>query len=96
MDVSKACGVTEVLVMGFKALHRSHNIAGFGMRMDETRQSAHACGQEIDIIKNVTYLGIALCSTMAGSSGSLWWVGLARCCGLPQDEYMVLPIHRRT
>ena len=47
----------EVKHLGLKVSWAKTKVQVFGGMLDETVQSVHACGEDIEILKNFTYLG---------------------------------------
>ena len=47
----------EVKPLGLKVSWAKTKVQGFGGVLDETVQSVHACGKDIEILKNFLYLG---------------------------------------
>ena len=79
----------EVLVMALEALHEEVKLLGikvswaktkvqvFGGVQDETAQSVHACGEDIEILKNFTYLGGVVHNDSRSSQEVILRIGLA-------------------
>ena len=78
----------EALVMAFKVLHEETKPLGlqvfwpkskvqvFGGLLDETVQSIHACGEDIDILESFTYLGSVVHNNGGSHKKVLQWIGL--------------------
>ena len=76
----------EVLVMALEALHEAVKPLGlkvswakklFGGALDETLQSVHACGEDFEILKNLTYLGSVVYNDGGSSQEVTRRIGLA-------------------
>ena len=79
----------EVLVMALEALHKEAKPLGlqvswsktkvqvFGGLLNETVQSIHACGEDIDILDSFTCLGNMVHNNGGSRQEVLRWIGLA-------------------
>ena len=91
----------EVLVMALKVLHEDTKpsalqvscpktkVQVFGGLLDETVQSIHVCGKNIDILDSFTYFGSLVHNDGGSCQEVLWQIG-PRCYGLAQHKYLVL------
>ena len=61
--------------------------------LDETVQSVHACGEDIEILKNFTYLGSVVHNEPRSHTAD--WPGPRR-YGLAQHEYLAFSIFVQT
>ena len=78
-----------ILVIALKALHEEAKPLGlqvswpktkvqvFGGLLDETVQSIHACGEDIDILDSIKYLGSVVHKNGESCQEVLRWIGLA-------------------
>ena len=65
----------------------------FGGLLDETVQSIHVYGKDIDILDSFPYLGSVAHNNGGSRQEVLWWIGLAHdVYGLAQHEYLVLSV----
>ena len=67
----------------------------FGGLLDETVQSIHACGEDIDILDSFTYLGIVVYNNGGSCQEVIRQFG-PQCYGLTELEYPALSVPVQT
>ena len=67
----------EVKPLGLKVSLVRTKVQVFGGALDETVQSVQACGEDIEILKNFTYLGSVMYNDGWSSQEGTRWIGLA-------------------
>ena len=82
--------------MGLKVSWAKTKVQVFGSVLDETVQSAHACGEDIEILKNFTYLGSVVHNNGGSSLEVARRIGLAHGVMDSQHEYLALSIPVQT
>ncbi len=69
-------------------------VQAFGGLLDDTVQSVHACGEDIEGLESFTYLGSIVHNNGRSDHEVIRQIGLAyiQCYGLTQREYMDLSV----
>ena len=67
----------EVKPLGLKVSWVKTKVQVFGGILDKTVQSVHACAEDIEILKNFTYLGSVVHNDGGSSQEVTRWIGLA-------------------
>ena len=62
---------------------------------NETEESIHAFGVDINILEHFTYLGNVVHTNGGSRQKVLWWIG-PRCYGLIQHEYLAFSVFMQT
>ena len=67
----------ETKPLGLQISWPKTKVQVFGDLLDETVQSIHACGEDIDILQIFTYLGSVVHNNGGSRQEVLRWIGLA-------------------